>query len=384
MNSMIDIFGIPQTLNPQTIDFKLVIDKQGHFSLIKDNEIVFVYHGVSNKTYYQLETVFENVGIEKLEFYKYHLDSIRIALLNYNNVWYIAYPYGTERLDSNSSITSIIAPLIDTTNYDTNKIYYFWIRHPKFRKYGYDTKDSEITITQAEVYNKNSNKLIEHSQDDKLTFQTKKKFEEYFNVEDERITKLRYFEYGGFLVRVGLYYYFIPFRLFYEITELIPPNKNIHVAFLELYQSNQLKDIIPYLYKYPGDIIRRLTIVMKILTKEILNIYHNTRRKQNSEFYYTLPKIYKKILYDIHCIYVDLMNDNIKKWNLNEEYDFEIQRSINFDIVYRYLKTIEPYELINLMTARLYMLNKISKFEFRKPIFYTNNISMLIQTELMK
>ena len=70
---------------------------------------------------------------------------------------------------------------------------------------------------------------------------------------------------------------FLRTKIYKHILLSLPSHDNKHRNYLELYQNNLLGDILPYLHKYSADVVRRINIAIKILSKEILKkgIYHH-------------------------------------------------------------------------------------------------------------
>jgi len=135
-----------------------------------------------------------------------------------------------------------------------------------------------------------------------------------------------------------------------KLMKIKPNNSNIHQIYLELYQNDNLYNYLPYTTKYTTEVNTRIVTSMKTISKEILNLYHLTRQKKNSELYESLTDTYKKILYDLHGIYIE---NKTKQEN----------RSINVHSVYYYLKKIPPNILRQIYYDRKTMMdNKNSDF----------------------
>jgi hypothetical protein len=154
------------------------------------------------------------------------------------------------------------------------------------------------------------------------------------------------------------------------------------VAYLELYQKNILNDILPYIHKYPLCVVKRINISIRTISKEILNIYHLTRQKQNTPLYECLSQHYKKTLYDLHKIYVtQKYGDFIVKSNemLKEK------KSISVDIVYNHIKGLPIDDLLQLFIDRKNLIAHLSScnYDYGK-ILIINNIDMIAQMELME
>ena len=70
-------------------------------------------------------------------------------------------------------------------------------------------------------------------------------------------------------------------KLYNKIHSYFVSNKNIHQIHLKLYQLNKCNEILPYITNNYIDIVRRINLSIKTLSREMLNIYFLTRNKQN-------------------------------------------------------------------------------------------------------
>ena len=83
-------------------------------------------------------------------------------------------------------------------------------------------------------------------------------------------------------------------EMYQKISKIKPNNSNIYQCYLELYQKDKLQFYLPFVTKYYYDIIKRINNSMRTLSKEILNIYHVTRKKKIQKFMNYLEIIIKK------------------------------------------------------------------------------------------
>lgn len=148
--------------------------------------------------------------------------------------------------------------------------------------------------------------------------------------------------------------YRIHMENYLHIMGSIPDFENIYQLYLELYQQNKLTDILPYLSKYTNEIVYRINMSMKTISKEILNIYHVTRKQQQQELYELLSDSYKKILYNLHGIYIDNRKSDFKN---GKEIEGNDAKSITVHDVYYYIKYIPFQQLKQLYFNRQDMLN---------------------------
>lgn len=151
---------------------------------------------------------------------------------------------------------------------------------------------------------------------------------------------------------------------------------NIYQVYLELYQKNKLTDILPYISKYSYDIRYRLNACMKTISKEILNLYHMTRKKKEKEIYNELPELYKKILYDLHGTYISIRKTEIID---NKDIEYDETKSISIHDVNNYVKKLS-YDILLKIYKERYIIIKSGCFGdmFNKDCIYT-----LIQSKLM-
>ena len=115
---------------------------------------------------------------------------------------------------------------------------------------------------------------------------------------------------------------------------------------------------------------------MKTISREILNIYHTTRKKKHQELYKQLPESYKKILYGLHGVYI---NSKKKEIINRKPIEYDETKSITVHDVYYYVKELTSYQLIELFKERIQLL-KNNNFEetMNHSCIYT-----LTQTKLM-
>jgi len=151
---------------------------------------------------------------------------------------------------------------------------------------------------------------------------------------------------------------------------------NIYQIYLELYQKNKLMDILPYISKFSHEIRYRLNTSMKTISKEILNIYHMTRKKKEKELYNELPELYKKILYELHGIYISTRKHEIVE---NKDIEYDETKSISVYDVYHYIKNMSYDNLLKLFRER-YIMIKINTLKY---LFNVNCVYTLIQSKLM-
>lgn len=162
---------------------------------------------------------------------------------------------------------------------------------------------------------------------------------------------------GGFIINYKNNDYIITTYIYQKICDIIPSYKNINKCFIELYKNDNLSFVINFMSPYSSDIIKRVNSAVKTLSREFLNIYHVTRKKANSELYNILSNNYKTILFDLHKIFIYARKNDDSLDNNSD--DFYEKKSMNHDIVYKYLKKINIDLLCNVFIDRLNLLNNI-------------------------
>lgn len=312
-------------------------------------------------------------------------DDFHICLFNNNSVWLICDGENIYDLDTNNDIINIFNELntveIDTLNIES--VYHFNIRHNKFLNVRI-LYDSIPNLTLKWICDKQLNlkneitdyileKIYYMSCLDELQTRV-----DIINVNDKINKKISS---CGCLIKIrqndryilcGMYTY-----IYKYIKNIIPKNNNQYINFIELYQKNMLPQIIPYIYKYSTDAVSRINKSIKVLSKEILNIYHLTRKRQNHQLYENLPDIYKQTINDIHKIFEE---DN----NLYSN----DRKTITIHIVYNHVKNLNINKLVELFLNRYKLFDCINNFlEYHSQydnILITDNIEILTQIELLK
>ena len=115
---------------------------------------------------------------------------------------------------------------------------------------------------------------------------------------------------------------------------------------------------------------------MKTLSREILNIYHTTRKKKNGDIYDCLPDSYKKILYGIHGLYIKGRKKDFLNGEAIEGNDI---KSITVHDIYYYLKNLSPDQLKQIYLDRTELIKNMEIV----PHLNMNCIYTLTQSKLM-
>ena len=164
-------------------------------------------------------------------------------------------------------------------------------------------------------------------------------------------------------------------NIYKRISKLKPNNSNINQAYLELYQKDKLKFMVPYFTKYKTEVLNRVHKSMKTLSREILDLYHITRHQKNPDIYNSLPGQYKTVLYNLHGMYLKKISNNPEK---TEKLD-----SINVHDVYHHLKSeLKPNELRQLFYERLTIIES-PELSLKHTYFDRSCLETMTQSHLM-
>ena len=312
-------------------------------------------------------------------------DELCDASLKSNILFYLSYYYLFQYGLINDNIVN--------PDIDQNYVYHFLLKHNSLRKYStysvvHDTGLTLLWIcdTSTKLSNNNDNYIS-------TIVPAEKKV--YFSCIDELLTSLdvlnheyivsKNIQYGGYFVNVlsnnGTKYtnYVLFTDIYKHILATVPTGDNNYKNFLELYQHDKLGNVVSYLHKYPADVINRINSTVKTLSREILNIYHLTRNKKNSELYLILTKNYTNVLFDLHEIYIQ---QRYGEFIIQDDCPLKEKKSVSINIVYNYLKSLDSYKLIELFKERSDLVVKLINTEFES-IMSVSSIDILVQTELM-
>lgn len=379
------------TLKDKQINYNLFVTD---LSNSKTFAIFYNYSIINKNEINQLKL--ENCIINKIS-----LNTKHVCLFNFENEWYIVYHTNLEKLIINinndqkkSPITEIFKKHTNCKNlFDTlNKTYsyHFLIRDNSFKKFNSVTDIAEpltflwahdenlklVDIELPQIYNEKKYNFLCHNE-----------LETSINTIESTDMTNRILTFGGYFIRLlskdktKCICFVIQTDLYKNILFIFNKYDNKYFGYIELYQNNLLKDMLPYLHKYPANVIKRINTTIKIFSKEILNIYHATRKKQNSLLYDNLPQSYKKILYVLHKIYV---TQKYEEYTVKSDNILKEKISITIDIVYKYIKGMDVNDLFMIFKERkklFKILNEI-KFDY-DDLLIDDNIDVAIQYELM-
>lgn len=383
-----------ESYNMRLIKKNQIVSKDRHDLIIVQNSPLIPLVSFYNNTIYDNATIdlVSRVDWKSCEIIEYNFNSVHIALFNNCNQWYVASDSSIAQLECSKNIYSrILCNLLHEYNIELTKLdckitYHLMIAHPSLSKI---TQHDLKSITLLWTCDQNIN-LVDI--DTPFTKNLK-----YFSCLDELQISLeiecnndminKSLSFGGYFIKIpyvnGNKPQFVcsvmRSNLYKHILSILPKNDNKYISYLELYQKNELSDIIVYIHKYPNDVIRRINMAIRTLSKEILNIYHLTRKKQNFILYTNLSPRYKKVLFELHKIYVNQKHTEVApKMQLIEK------KSISVDIVYDYIKSINVCDLLQIFKDRTEIINALTKENYKlEGVFNLNDIHIVTQIELM-
>ena len=147
--------------------------------------------------------------------------------------------------------------------------------------------------------------------------------------------------------------------------------------YLELYKENLLSRILPYLTEYHKEITDCVHKSLKILTKEILNIYHLTRKHKNENIYKHLSKSFKDILFEIHKIYIN--NKSLGSDN------FLDSTSITYMDVHQIIKNYPILDLLKIFEDRHKLIDSLNMDNIKiENILEPNDSYIITLTHLLE
>jgi len=288
-----------------------------------------------------------------------------IVLFFVSNKWYFAFNYQIYLLDNN--IHPILYNCVKNIlpNLDTNICYHLILNDTRLRKNllaQNDINDELILLKKTYKYIIDDNKC----KDVCNNFTNVK----YYHVScldelqyklidlDNKNKILKKLYYLGFVINYNDTYISFDTLLANTLNDFIPYKYSPSLTHIYLYQNNKLNIYLNMLNSFitNDELINRINIAFNTLSKEILDIYHLTRNKKNSNLYFSLPSSYKKFLYILHKTYITFNNSNFDINSDNEKI------SLNISIVYKKLKEID----VDLLRLLFIERSKIMYYDIKK------------------
>lgn len=321
-----------------------------------------IFDSVGNIIYYMLkkkkilkpyeENINKLFKIDNWSNIKVYNNYIGINLLLFVNPFDMEYYYIDTyeeikliKLKDNEQLYNFIIQTnkLDLTTKNMFDIYIISNKYKHLLVYDENNKIINDIIKFKEYNNKNEliyyDKQLYYSCLDELLFDL-----ENLSLNNEQNKKLTS---GGYILEYDNTLYILNTYIYQKISDMLPNYNNINKCYLELYKNDNLGFMINFMTPYSTEIIKRVNTSIKIISKEILNIYHLTRKKSNGELYNKLSVNYKKILFDLHKIFITTrQNEEIVDDFLGDK------KSINNDIIYKYLKKINFDTLLSIYNDR--------------------------------
>lgn len=350
-------------------DFTVIYTDILSNNLQHSNKIInYIIHNIDfiiiDSEYNVIKVLFRNIQINntnKLELQEnwsqckifYNYIGSYIYFFNYGGEKYYFMKYYIKKLNDDSYIKSIDSE-IPNINSDDDEFILISHYHKHILSY-----NDDFILENKKYYRLDSDEIY-FSCLDELEFELDKSIKL-----QEKAKKLIN---AGYCIKYNGLTYIYPNKLYQKINELLGNNKNINLAYLELYKSDNLNFIINYISQYPSDIIKRINLSFKTIAKEYLNLYHLTRKKAHPEIYEQLDSENRKILYDLHNQFILTRNDEFKSTD-----EFIDKKSLSVDIVYKYIKRM-PLDIIeHIYINRNDLIKKI------KSIFKDDNFKIFFE-----
>lgn len=250
-----------------------------------------------------------------------------LIVFNHNNKWYVS----TRRcLDASESIwikNSSYQALFDETckelGFDITKLnpkfcYHFILVHHKNKNIvtfpGKEYRDLyHILTTEKYTLNEMECKLLGPKIIKQEFFPTIDQFIKHLKSLSEKDMRNKIISIEGYIIKFYLgepnkspfILMKIQTELYQQLLNIRPNNNNIYQIYLQLYQQDKLQDYVPFFSSYPEEIITRIKNTVNTFAHEIMELYFITRNGKNTALYELLPGSYKKLIYDVHGIYIN-------------------------------------------------------------------------------
>jgi hypothetical protein len=266
--------------------------------------------------------------------------------VKYNDKTYIVYKYNTIYKIYNIEnvyFKNLFINYINNNDDDNNYVKKMSLINVKYNKILYyknnDVYEDILNYKEKKVHFSCIDELIFDLEKISNIFETKKKISS-----------------NGYIIEYDNNDYIINYNIYQKIIDIMPKYSNINKCYIELYKNDNLNFMISFMTIYCHDILNRVNLSIKNISKELLNIYHFTRKQQNKDLNDILTNTYRLLIDDLHKIFL-----YSKKYDetYNNEKDFIDKISLNNDIVYKYIKTINDDLLIKLYIDRDIVLEKI-------------------------
>jgi hypothetical protein len=359
-----------------------IIDKIIHvvnYAVFKKNNLKIVSFVPKINKLNNIDDI-NNLKLNNLSIYK-NYTGIYVIFFKYNNIY---YAFTKNNIFVGSQNENIINILYLLTDFDDMNIYHLIYFNNKLKQIPYYNESGEITNKCLYKLSMHKKDECENNQilDQRLIYGCFDEIKYDFSINENNNIMSKRILFGGYIIRIGNEIFLYESKVYRTLVNNIPLCENINICLLNLYCTDKLSTLLPFLSPYSNDIIKRINTSMKTISKEVLNIYHKTRNRQSSDLYKLLPNNYKKILYELHTIFV---NSRKNEYDNHDKTDIIEKKSLSIEDVYKYIKKSESDIIISLYINRNELYDKLVEHNIDiENILYNNCVYTRTQTELMK
>lgn len=289
---------------------------------------------------------FETKEFNNISIYTNYIGSY--IILFFHNIWY--FVFNNTIYEYNNIIFPVLYEHLNKhiDRFDINLCYHIMLVDKRTRKIISHTGDTNyivllkathkrtLQITHTE-HNMEENKRIYMSCLDELIFN--------LNECDAINMKTNKLVHRGYILIYNNIYIKYDTNLYKSLINIIQQvnkqDKTKHHIHIKLYQQNKLNYLLQYINGDDAkEIIKRIRISLQTISREILDIYHLTRNKNNEAIYNHLPHAYKHILYKLHANYIiQKSNETDEKISITNENIYHTLKELD----YKYLRDIYLY-----------------------------------------
>lgn len=346
------------------------------------NPILYVQKPMKKKLYDLLK--YKHLDFSNIKNFKIQLNHIGkyTTIFNHNNIWYFIYDDDVKPLTLKNH--SILYELIEIDLHKLNPQYSYefimvdnrlntLVKSP-FQNHLIllNIKNNFESIPIQDEYSKiRISKDIHISSMDEFKFYLEE-------IDYNNATRLNFkgiiISYNNILISTNT-------KTYDYVLDMIPKSLTPDQTHFYLYQKDKLNQFISLVDDSQTDIVKRINISITTISHELLDIYHSTRNKQNSNLYSTLTKTYINIINKLHSIYKKMKkNINHKpKSTINNIMSNKI--SITIDHVYTLVKDLDINIIIELYRDREIIMNKLKNYKINSP--FRNCSETLLEQRLL-
>ena len=338
---------------------------------IKDSENQQNENSYIKEYVYDVLKDFDKVNFDRsiVSIYKNHIGSY-IVLFNHKNEWHFLSSNNIYKLTKDTH--SILFDHVSESLYklDINYCYHIIIVDMRLHKLITPVTDKNYIIL-IKITEKYTLKQIDNNLFNNIFVEDK---EIYISCMDELRVRIEEFDLKnirlkkllnrGFIMKIKIddcdeihINYDTP--TYKHVISMIPNGLCLHGVHLKLYQNYKLNYFLQFFNDSYIFIVKRINESINTMCREILDIYHMTRKKKNSFIYNLLPVSYKQVIYHLHTDYIEQKNNGLTEVNdildnnlEDNNYKIDEKISITIDDVYLKLKDLDISLLIDLYKDR--------------------------------